>query len=70
MVIDPVHDRLLDIIADKEGAEEAMKAKTKAPASAPAPSNVINIMDALKKSVAAETRPANEKTRETAPAGR
>lgn len=57
MVIDPVQDRLLDIIADKKKAlNKPSKAKAKAPASAPAPSNVINIMDALKKSVAAETR--------------
>ncbi|WP_025591971.1 Ku protein [Agrobacterium tumefaciens] len=57
MVIDPVQDRLLDIIADKKNAlKKPSKAKAKAPASAPAPSNVINIMDALKKSVAAETR--------------
>jgi DNA end-binding protein Ku len=57
MVIDPVQDRLLDIIADKKKAlKKPSKAKAKAPASAPAPSNVINIMDALKKSVAAETR--------------
>jgi DNA end-binding protein Ku len=57
MVIDPVQDRLLDIIANKKKAlKKPSKAKAKAPASAPAPSNVINIMDALKKSVAAETR--------------
>ncbi|TCL65832.1 Ku protein [Rhizobium sp. BK251] len=57
MVIDPVQDRLLDIIADKKKAlKKPSKSKAKAPASAPAPSNVINIMDALKKSVAAETR--------------
>lgn len=57
MVIDPVQDRLLDIIADKKKAlKKPSKAKAKAPASSPAPSNVINIMDALKKSVAAETR--------------
>jgi DNA end-binding protein Ku len=57
MVIDPVQDRLLDIIADKKKAlKKPSKARAKAPASAPAPSNVINIMDALKKSVAAETR--------------
>ncbi|KRB54972.1 Ku protein [Rhizobium sp. Root708] len=56
MVIDPVQDRLLDIIADKKKAlKKPSKAKAKA-SSAPAPSNVINIMDALKKSVAAETR--------------
>lgn len=57
MVIDPVQDRLLDIIADKKKAlKKPSKAKTKAPTTAPAPSNVINIMDALKKSVAAENR--------------
>jgi len=48
---------LLDIIADKKKAlKKPSKAKAKAPASERAPSNVINIMDALKKSVAAETR--------------
>lgn len=57
MVVDPVQDRLLDIIADKKKSlKKPSKAQAKAPASAPAPSNVINIMDALKKSVAAETR--------------
>ena len=57
MVIDPVQDRLLDIIAEKKKAlKKPSKIKAKAPASAPAPSNVINIMDALKKSVAAENR--------------
>ena len=56
MVIDPVQDRLLDIIANKKKTlEKPSKTKAKAPASAPAPSNVINIMDVLKKSVAAET---------------
>jgi DNA end-binding protein Ku len=59
MVEDPVQDRLLDIIAEKKKAlKKPSKTKGKAPASAPAPSNVINIMDALKKSVAAETRAA------------
>lgn len=57
MVIDPVQDRLLDMIADKKKAlKKPSKAKAKAPASVPAPSNVINIMEALKKSVAAESR--------------
>jgi DNA end-binding protein Ku len=57
MVIDPVQDWLLDLIAEKKRAmKKPSKGKAKAPASAPAPSNVINIMDALKKSVAAETR--------------
>lgn len=56
MVIDPVQDRLLDIIAEKKKALKKPSTNAKAPASGPAPSNVINIMDALKKSVAAETR--------------
>ncbi|MGP4727271.1 non-homologous end joining protein Ku [Agrobacterium deltaense] len=56
MVIDPVQDRLLDIIAAKK---KALKKSAKPRASTPAklaPNNVINIMDALKKSVAAENR--------------
>jgi DNA end-binding protein Ku len=57
MVIDPVQDRLLDIIdAKKKALKTRSRAKGKSPASTSAPSNVINIMDALKKSVAAETR--------------
>lgn len=57
MVIDPVQDRLLDIIAEKKKAlKKPSKTKVKTLASSPAASNVINIMDALKKSVAAETR--------------
>ncbi len=56
MVIDPVQERLLDIIAAKK---KALKKSAKPRASTPAksaPNNVINIMDALKKSVAAENR--------------
>jgi DNA end-binding protein Ku len=57
MVIDPVQDRLLDIIAEKKKTlKKPTKTKVKTPASSPAASNVINIMDALKKSVAAESR--------------
>lgn len=56
MVVDPVQDRLLDIInARKKQLKKPQKGKAKSPASEP--SNVINIMDALRKSVAAETRP-------------
>lgn len=52
MVSDPVQEKLLDIISAK-------KKKRKAPAKAKAkteekPSNVVNIMDALRKSVASE----------------
>jgi DNA end-binding protein Ku len=56
MVADPVQERLLDIIAAKKKTmKKPAKAKDK---SAPAaqPNNVVNIMDALKKSVAAEKR--------------
>jgi DNA end-binding protein Ku len=56
MVIDPVQDRLLDIIdAKKKALKKPSKSKTK-PASSPTPNNVVNIMDALRKSVAAESR--------------
>lgn len=55
MVADPVQERLLDIIAAKK---RTLKKKPKAKGkSAPSPpSNVVNIMDALRKSVAAEKR--------------
>ncbi|MCB5203714.1 hypothetical protein LH464_14640 [Neorhizobium sp. T786] len=57
IVIDPVQDRLLDIIESKTKVPvEPSKSKAKALASASAPSHVINIIDALTKSVAAETR--------------
>jgi len=55
MVADPVQERLLDIIeAKKKGAK---KGKAKAKAEPEAPSNVINIMDALKRSVAGAKKP-------------
>ncbi|MDP9773317.1 UNVERIFIED_ORG: non-homologous end joining protein Ku [Rhizobium sp. SORGH_AS 755] len=47
---------MLDIIAAKKKAlKKSAKPRTSTPAKS-APSNVINIMDALKKSVAAENR--------------
>jgi DNA end-binding protein Ku len=56
MVADPVQERLLDIItAKKKSLKKPAKTKGKPTASAP-PNNVVNIMDALKKSVAAEQR--------------
>ena len=56
MVIDPVQDRLLDIIAaKKDKLKKPRKSKPAEPADKP--SNVINIMDALRKSVAAEKSP-------------
>lgn len=42
--------------ADKRAMGEKENIKARTPFSAPAPKIVINIMDALKKSVAAETR--------------
>ena len=52
MVADPVQARLLEIIADKKkGRKKPVKAAAEAPATR---GNVINIMDALKKSIAAE----------------
>ncbi len=56
LVADPVQERLLEIIAAK-------RKKTKRPAKAKVveptetPGNVINIMDALRKSIEAESRP-------------
>ncbi len=56
MVADPVQERLLEIIAaKKKSLKKPAKSKGKSAPSAP-PNNVVNIMDALKKSVAAEKR--------------
>lgn len=55
MVADPVQERLLELIAAKKKASKPQKAQGKtAPSSSP--SNVVSIMDALRKSVAAEKR--------------
>ncbi|MDB5555570.1 MAG: Ku78, Ku70 and Ku80 are 70kDa and 80kDa subunit of the Lupus Ku autoantigen, partial [Rhizobium sp.] len=57
LVVDPVQDRLLDIINMKKKAlKKPSKSTTKVPASSPTPNKVVNIMDALRKSVAAENR--------------
>lgn len=53
MVRDPVQERLIDIIKEKKKGAPRAKAKAEP---APAPSNVISIMDALRRSVAAEGR--------------
>ena len=54
MVGDPVQDKLLDMIAAKK---KGKKRPAKSTASAePLPSNVINIMDALKKSIRSEDK--------------
>ncbi|KGJ12412.1 Ku protein (plasmid) [Paracoccus versutus] len=55
LVADPVQEKLLDIIAAKtKGRKRAARAKPEAPATA---GNVINIMEALKKSIASESKP-------------
>lgn len=55
MVADPVQDRLLEIIAAKKKALKPHKSKSKSPPAAPA-GNVVNIMDALRKSITAAQR--------------
>lgn len=52
LLADPVQERLHDIIEAKRKGRRATKSK---PAAEPA-SNVVNIMDALRKSLAAETK--------------
>lgn len=60
MVGDPVQDRLLDIIAaKKKGKKRPAKPKEEAPET---PSNVVNIMDALKKSISAEKKAAGKRS--------
>jgi DNA end-binding protein Ku len=55
MLDDPVQDRLLDIISTKKKGRKNT-VKTKPAPQAEQPSNVINIMDALKKSLSSETK--------------
>lgn len=56
MAQDPVQDRLLEIIAaKKKGHRKPTREKAETPQATA--SNVINIMDALRKSVAAERKP-------------
>lgn len=54
MVADPVQERLLDIIASKKKGRKKTKKAQAQPDERP--SNVINIMDALRKSVSAEKK--------------
>ena len=53
MVRDPVQEKLIQIIDEKKKGAPPVKSKA---APEPAPSNVVNIMDALRKSVAAEAK--------------
>ena len=54
MVDDPVQDRLLDIIAAKKKGKKPATTAQPEPAT---PGNVVNIMDALRKSLSAEGKP-------------
>ncbi|TBZ57997.1 Ku protein [Rhizobium leguminosarum] len=57
MVSDPIQESLLKLIADKKKAKPAKKAAAKSKKGEDKkPSNVVNIMDALKKSVAQELK--------------
>ena len=60
MVSDPVQARLVDIIADKKKGKKR-HAKPKHEAEAEQPSNVINIMDALRKSLSSEKKSSRRK---------
>jgi DNA end-binding protein Ku len=57
MVADPVQNQLLKMIELKRKQQVPKRIKTKPPVDAPAP-KVVNIMDALRKSMAAETKNA------------
>ncbi|MBZ9654597.1 non-homologous end joining protein Ku [Phyllobacterium lublinensis] len=58
MVDDPVQDRLLEIIAAKKKGKKRPAAKKAEPEPT---SNVINIMDALRKSIASESKPTKKR---------
>ncbi len=56
MVSDPIQESLLKLIAEKKKALKPVKKSTKGKETAAPASNVINIMDALKKSLADELK--------------
>jgi DNA end-binding protein Ku len=56
LVRDPVQDRLIEMIDDKKRNVSPTRRKPAAAEADDPPSNVINIMDALRRSVAADTR--------------
>lgn len=60
MVDDPVQEKLLDIIASKRKGKRATGRKTKGEA-AERPSNVISIVDALRKSIASEEKKSRKR---------
>jgi DNA end-binding protein Ku len=57
MVSDPVQAKLLDIIETKKKGARKRKPKSNAAPESESPSNVINIMDALRRSVAGAKKP-------------
>ncbi|RWJ04894.1 MAG: Ku protein [Mesorhizobium sp.] len=61
MVRDPVQERLLDIIEAKKKKRKKPAPKAKAEEPEP-PSNVINIMDALRKSISSEKKKKQKKS--------
>ncbi|MDP9840059.1 DNA end-binding protein Ku [Neorhizobium huautlense] len=61
MVSDPVQENLLDIIKSKKKHRRAPAPKKATPSADDKPSNVINIMDALRKSIAADNRRSKKK---------
>ncbi|MDM9627591.1 Ku protein [Rhizobium sp. S152] len=56
MVSDPIQESLLKLIASKKRAKKPIKKTASKSDKADKPSNVVNIMDALKKSVAKELK--------------
>jgi DNA end-binding protein Ku len=56
MVSDPVQERLKDVIASKQKKTAKKPTKAKKGAEPEPPSNVVNIMDALKKSISQEKK--------------
>jgi DNA end-binding protein Ku len=56
LVRDKVQERLVEIIEEKKKSVRPARRKPEAAEAAGSPSNVINIMDALRRSVAAETK--------------
>lgn len=61
MVADPVQEALLDLIRAKKKSRKTAPAKKPAATGTEKPSNVINIMDALRKSVEADRRSSKQK---------
>jgi DNA end-binding protein Ku len=56
MVSDPIQENLLKLIAHKKKALRSTKKQAKGKGQAAAPSNAVNIMDALCKTVASEMK--------------